>query len=86
MTDNSDVIAMETSSSENVNNIIDSDNDSFLLSGDDEFDSIVGTIDVNEATRTTCWQKSLATPDLKIFRRNQLIQFSTKKIGYSTNR
>ena len=57
------------------------------LSGEDVFDSIVGTIDVNESTNVLAsMQRNLVTPNLKSFRRKQLMQFLTKKLfGYPAN-
>ena len=46
----SDLATMKTSSRLASNNV--DNNDSFSLNGDDEYDSIVGTVDVNEATKT----------------------------------
>ena len=74
---------METSSSLASNNV--DNNDSFSLNGDDEFDSIVGTVDVNEATKTFLLAEKLVIPDLKTFRRNQLMLFSTRKIVWLFN-
>ena len=54
MTDNADVTEMETSSG-SPSKDSDSNNDSFSLSGEDEFDSIVDSVDVNEAAKPpTC--------------------------------
>ena len=75
---------METSGSPSATDVHDSNNESFSLSGD-EFDSIVGTIDVNEATNTYLLADKFGKPDLETFRRNQLMQFSTRKIVWSFN-
>ena len=52
---NASLTGMDTNSGISDRNDVDSDNhanESFSFSGDDEFDSIVGTVDVNEATKT----------------------------------
>ena len=50
-TDNADVTAMKTSPASPPKDS-DSNNNSFSFSGEEEFDSIVGTVDINEATKT----------------------------------
>ena len=80
MTDNSDMTAMETSSGSSSKSIDgDSNNDSFSLSGDDEFDSIVGTIDVNEATKTYLLAEKFGNARFKDFQKESIDAVLNKK-------
>ena len=62
----------------------DSNNDSFSLSGEDEFDSIVGTIDINEATKTYLLAEKFGNTRLSS-KGYQLMQFLTLS-SYTTYR
>ena len=68
---------METSSSLASNNI--DNNDSFSLNGDDEFDSIVGTVDVNEATKTFLLAEKFGNTRFKDFQKESIDAVLNKK-------
>ena len=73
----SDLTTMETSSSLASNNI--DNNDSFSLNGDDEFDSIVGTVDVNEATKTFLLAEKFGNTRFKDFQKESIDAVLNKK-------
>ena len=73
----SDLTTMETSSSLASTNV--DNNDSFSLNGDDEFDSIVGTVDVNEATKTFLLAEKFGNTRFKDFQKESIDAVLNKK-------
>ena len=77
MTDNEDVTEMEIFSGPTST---ESDsNDSFSLSDDNEFDSIVGTVDVNEATKTYLLAEKFGNTRFKDFQKESIDAVLNKK-------
>ena len=72
----SDFTTMETSSSLASNNV--DNNDSFSLNGDDKFDSIVDTVDVNGATNTLLAEK-FGNTRFKYFQKESIDAVLNKK-------
>ena len=78
MTDNADVTEMETSSG-SPSKDSDSNNDSFSLSDEEEVDSIVGSIDVNEATKTYMLAEKFGNTQFKDFQKESIDAVLNKK-------
>ena len=87
MSDNADVAEMETSCGPSSNKS-ESNNDSFSLSDEDEFDSIVDTIDINEATKTYLLAEKFGNARFKDFQKESIDAVLNKKklLGYPTHR
>ena len=68
----------ETSGSSSTTDVHDSNNESFSLSGD-EFDSIVGTIDVNEATKTYLLAEKFGNTRFRDFQKESIDAVLNKK-------
>ena len=79
---NASSTAIDTNSGISDRNDVDSDNhanESFSFSGDDEFDSIVGTVDVNEATKTYLLAEKFGNTRFKDFQKESIDAVLNKK-------